>query len=197
MIQLKILGLTFSQVQAGAYALILAEEGGKRRIPIIIGTPEAQSIAIFLEGLIPPSPLTHDFFIAFTEEMNVQIKHVYIHQYVEGIFYSYVIFDTGKKTFRMDARTSDAIALALRGNAPIFIAEEIINEIGILMEGDDFWEEPDEMPENKSDFPFESLQPEELQKQLNKAIATEDFEKASYIRDLMQKNDGQNPLEGI
>ena len=187
MIQLKILGLTFSQVQAGAYALILAEESGKRRIPIIIGTPEAQSIAIFLEGLIPPRPLTHDFFIAFADEMNVRIKHIYIHQYAEGIFYSYIVFDTGTKTFRMDARTSDAIALAIRSSAPIFIAEEIINEIGILMEEDDFWEEAEDMSENTSDLPFESLQPEELQKQLNKAIAEEDFEQASYLRDLLRK----------
>ena len=187
MVQVKILGLTFSQVQAGAYALILAEEGGNRRIPIIIGTPEAQSIAIFLEGLTPPRPLTHDFFVSFLNTMNVRIKQVCIHQYVDGIFYSQVIFDTGAKTFPMDARTSDAIALALRGNAPVFIAEEIINEIGILMEEDYFWEEPEELPESKSNVPFESLQPEELQKQLNEAIAREDFEKASYLRDLLHK----------
>ena len=187
MVQLKILGLTFSQVQTGAYALILGEEGGKRRIPVIIGTPEAQSIAIFLERLTPPRPLTHDFFIAFADNMNVRIKRIHIHQYEDGVFYSQVIFDTGAKTFSMDSRTSDAIALALRGNAPIFIADEIINEIGILMEDDYFWEEPDEIPENKDNLPFESLQPEELQKQLNEAIAQEDFEKASYLRDLLYK----------
>ena len=187
MVQLKILGLTFSQVQAGAYALILVEEGGKRRIPIIIGTPEAQSIAIFLEGLIPPRPLTHDFFIAFADVMKVRIKRIHIHQYVDGIFYSQVVFDTGAKLFSMDSRPSDAIALALRGNAPIFIADEIINKIGILMEEDDLWEEPEEIPENKSNVLSPSLQPEELQKQLNEAIAREDFEKASYLRDLIQK----------
>ena len=187
MVQLKILGLTFSKVQAGAYALILAEEGGKRRIPIIIGTPEAQSIAIFLEGLTPPRPLTHDFFIAFAGELKVRIKQVYIHQYIDGIFYSQVVFNTGTKIFSMDARTSDAIALALRSNAPIFIAEKIINEIGILLEEDYFWEEPEKLPQTKSNVPFESLQPDELQKQLNEAIAQEDFEKASYLRDLLNK----------
>ena len=186
MIRLRILGLTFSQVQAGAYALILAEEGGRRRIPIIIGTPEAQSIAIFLEGLTPPRPLTHDFFIAFAGEMNVQIQHVYIHHYTDGIFYSQAVFNTGSKTFSMDARTSDAIALALRGNAPIFIAEEIIEELGILMDKDDFWEGSEKSPENTSNLPSESLHPEELQKQLNEAIAREDFEKASYLRDLLR-----------
>ena len=187
MVQLKILGLTFSQVQAGAYALILAEEDGKRRIPIIIGTPEAQSIAIHLEGLTPPRPLTHDFFLAFADAMNVRIKQIHIHQYVDGIFFSQVIFDTGAKTFSMDSRTSDAIALAVRSNAPIFIADEIIHEVGILIEDDYFWEEPEEIPENKSVTPFESLQPEELQKQLSEAIAREDFEKASYLRDLLHE----------
>ena len=186
MVQLKILGLTFSQVQAGAYALILAEEGGKRRIPIIIGTPEAQSIAIYLEGLIPPRPLTHDLFIAFTDIVNVRIKRIHIHQYADGIFYSQVIFDTGAKTFPLDSRTSDAIALAIRSNAPIFIADEIMNEVSILMEDDYFWEEPEETPEDKSYIPVESLQSEELQKQLNEAIAREDFEKASYLRDLLR-----------
>jgi bifunctional DNase/RNase len=187
MIRLKILGLTFSQVQTGAYALILAEEGGSRRIPIIIGTPEAQSIAIYLEGLNPPRPLTHDFFIAFARMMNVRIKQIYIDQYTDGIFHSQVIFETGKKSFTMEARTSDAIALAVRGDAPIFIADEIMNEVGIMLEEDYFWEEPEGVPEKKSNVPLESLHPEDLQTKLNEAIAREDFEKASYLRDLIRK----------
>jgi bifunctional DNase/RNase len=187
MVQLKIVGLTFSQVQTGAYALILAEEGGSRRIPIIIGTPEAQSIAIYLEGLNPPRPLTHDFFISFVRMMNVQIKHIHIHEYVDGIFHSQVIFDTGKKTFAIEARTSDAIALALRGDAPIFIDDAIMNEIGILMDDDCFWEESEGVSEKKSNIPFESMPSDDLQKELNDAIAREDFEKASYIRDLIHK----------
>ncbi|MDR0543009.1 MAG: bifunctional nuclease family protein [Dysgonamonadaceae bacterium] len=187
MVQLKIVGLTFSQVQAGAYALILAEEGGKRRIPIIVGTPEAQSIAIYLEGLNPPRPLTHDLFISFTRIMDVRIKQIRINRYEDGIFYSQVIFDTGKKTFAMEARTSDAIALALRGDAPIFIEDEIMNEIGIIIEDDSFLEEPEGVPEKKNNVPLESMHPEELQKKLNDAIAREDFEKASYLRDLIHK----------
>ncbi|GHV59302.1 hypothetical protein FACS1894182_13190 [Bacteroidia bacterium] len=187
MVQLKILGLTFSQVQAGAYALILAEEGGNRRIPIIVGTPEAQSIAIYLEGLNPPRPLTHDLFIAFARIMDVQLKQIHIDRYVDGIFHSQVIFDTGKETFAMEARTSDAIALAVRVNAPIFIEDEIMDEVGILLEDDYFWEEPDVVMEKKSNVPLESMHPEELQKKLNDAIAREDFEKASYLRDLIHK----------
>jgi bifunctional DNase/RNase len=187
MLQLKILGLTFSQVQTGAYALILAEEQGPRRVPIVIGTPEAQSIAIYLEGLNPPRPLTHDLFVDFARMMNVRIKHIYINQYTDGIFHSQVIFDTGDKEFTMEARTSDAIALALRSDAPIFIANEIMDEIGITLEEDYFWEEPEGMSEKKRNVPLESLRPEDLQKKLNEAIAREDFEKASYLRDLIHK----------
>jgi bifunctional DNase/RNase len=185
MIRLKILGLTFSQVQTGAYALILAEEGGARRIPIIIGTPEAQSIAIYLEGLNPPRPLTHDFFLAFARMMDVTIAHIHIHRYVDGIFYSKIIFSSKEKNFVMEARTSDAIALAVRSDSPIFIEDAILNEVGILMEDDYFWDEEEAVPEKKAAPSFESLSPEELQKKLNEAIAREDFEKASRLRDLL------------
>jgi bifunctional DNase/RNase len=189
MIRLRILGITFSQVQAGAYALILAEEGGKRRIPIIIGTPEAQSIAIFLEGLNPPRPLTHDLFITFAQAVNVGLKQVNIHKYSDGIFFSEIIFDNGGKTFRLDARTSDAIALAVRTQAPIFITEEIMKEVSILTndEDDDFWDNIEEQPEKKSRISFESMNLEDLQIQLNEAIASEDYEKASSIRDLINQ----------
>lgn len=183
------MGITFSQVQAGAYALILAEEGGKRRIPIIIGTPEAQSIAIFLEGLNPPRPLTHDLFITFAQAVNVGLKQVNIHKYSDGIFFSEIIFDNGGKTFRLDARTSDAIALAVRTQAPIFITEEIMKEVSILTndEDDDFWDNIEEQPEKKSRISFESMNLEDLQIQLNEAIASEDYEKASSIRDLINQ----------
>ena len=187
MIRLKIVGITFSQVQAGAYALILAEEGGNRRIPIIIGTPEAQSIAIFLEGLDPPRPLTHDLFMDFAKKLNVKLQQVNINQYQDGIFCSEVIFDTGERSFRMDARTSDAIALAVRVRAPIYISEAIMQEIGILMEEEDaVWDDMEELPE-KVPPSTESMTVEELQIRLNEAIRNEEFEKASSLRDLINQ----------
>ena len=187
MVRLKIVGITFSQVQAGAYALILAEEGGNRRIPIIIGTPEAQSIAIFLEGLDPPRPLTHDLFMDFAKKLNVKLKQVNINQYQDGIFCSEVIFDTGERSFRMDARTSDAIALAVRVEAPIYISEEIMREIGILMEEEDaVWDDMEEL-QGKVPPSAESMTVEELQIRLNEAIRNEEFEKASSLRDLINQ----------
>ncbi|MDR0680604.1 MAG: bifunctional nuclease family protein [Dysgonamonadaceae bacterium] len=188
MIKLKILGITFSQVQAGAYALVLTEEGGSRRVPIIIGTPEAQSIAITLEGLIPPRPLTHDLFITFAKSLNAELKQVNIYKYEDGVFYSELVFDTKEKTVCIDARTSDAISLAIRTDAPIFITEEIMRDVCVFMtEGN--WEEFEDIEENEKQrkISFETMNFEELQISLNDAIINEDYEKASYIRDLINK----------
>lgn len=186
-VQLHVLGITFSQVQAGAYALVLAEEGGSRRVPIIIGTPEAQSIAIFLEGLNPPRPLTHDLFISFAEALDVSLKEIYIYRFEEGIFYSKLIFTREDKDIIIDSRTSDAIALAIRTSAPIYTVESIMQEAGIIME-DDFSEVVGtSTEEKKSEVSYEDMSLDELNNALNEAIIREDYEKASLIRDLMNK----------
>ena len=185
-IKLKILGITFNQVEAGAYALILAEEQGNRRIPIIIGTPEAQSIAIFLENLRPPRPLTHDLFISFLRLLNITLKEVNIYKYEEGIFHSELIFNDGMKDFFLDARTSDAIALALRANAPIYIANNIMKEVSVELEEEDITENLGQSMQ-KQTLSLDNLSPEKLQKLLNEAITTENYEKASYLRDLINE----------
>jgi len=189
-IKLDILGITFSQVQAGAYALVLAEENGVRRVPVIIGTPEAQSIAIFLEGLQPPRPLTHDLFITFMDLVNIALKEIFIYKFSEGVFYSELVFTNNGKEIKIDSRTSDAIALAVRAGVPIFTTEEIMKEAGIVLEEDDF----DDFDNTGKNQPAttqhrspESLSKEELQKTLDEAISMEDYEKASQIRDLLNK----------
>jgi bifunctional DNase/RNase len=185
-IRLKILGITFSQVQTGAYALILKEENGLRRLPIIIGTPEAQSIAIFLEGLLPPRPLTHDLFITFLQAIQIELASVHIYKYEDGVFYSELLFKNKENDLRIDSRTSDAIALAIRCDAPIYITDSIMNEISILMDDDDL-EELDPSELKKSQSSRDSINLDELQKNLNEAINEEDYEKASHIRDLINK----------
>jgi bifunctional DNase/RNase len=187
-IKLKILGITFSQVQAGAYALILKEEKGQRRLPIIIGTPEAQSIAIFLEALIPPRPLTHDLFISFTEAVDIRLIAVNIYRYEEGVFFSELLFKNKDEELRIDSRTSDAIALAIRADASIYITEAIMREVSIVMDDDDLLDElesPD-LKKNRS-ASYESMNLEELQRNLNEAIVAEDYEKASHLRDLINR----------
>ena len=190
-IKLNVLGITYSQVQAGAYALILAEENGARRIAIIIGTPEAQSIAIFLEDLHPPRPLTHDLFVTFINEVNIFLKEIFIYKFSEGVYFSELVFSNNGKEIRIDSRTSDAIALAVRTNSPIYTTEEILREAGITLDNDDDLEDFDDNRENQLPttpqyFP-KNLSEEELQKVLNEAISMEDYEKASKIRDLLKK----------
>ena len=178
------MGITYNQVQAGAYALILAEEKGNRRIPIIIGTPEAQSIAIFLERLHPPRPLTHDLFISFLQLLKINIKEINIYKYEEGVFHSEMVFNDGKKDIFLDSRTSDAIALALRANAPIYIANNIMKDVAIEVDEEDI-NDYYEQSEKKQTVSLNNLSPEKLQQLLNEAITAENYEKASYIRDLI------------
>jgi len=186
-IKLRILGITFNQIQAGAYALVLAEEQGKRRIPIIIGTPEAQSIAISLENLHPPRPLTHDLFISFLQVLNVTLKEIIIYKYEEGVFHSELVFNDGAKDLFLDSRTSDAIALALRANAPIYIANDIMKDVAIELDDEEDTDDGEEQSKRQQPFSLDHLSPEKLQKLLNEAIVSENYEKASYIRDLINE----------
>jgi len=166
--------------------MVLAEEQGNRRVPIIIGTPEAQSIAIFLEKLQPPRPLTHDLFVSFLQLMNITLKEVNIHRYEEEVFHSVLIFNDGTKDFFLDSRPSDAIALALRANAPIYISNSIIKEVAVEFEEyDDYGNQDETNP--KQVISLDNLGTEKLQKLLGEAISAENYEKASYIRDLIKE----------
>ena len=187
-VKLNILGLTYSQIQAGAYALILTEEGNEsRRIPVIIGTPEAQSIAIYLEGLKPPRPLTHDLFITLIKSLDIPLKEVFIYKYEDGVFYSELVFSHNETELRIDSRTSDAIALAIRMDSPIYIAPNILSEVAVETENSDFMEELDSEITISTLPSLENQNLEELQNSLEEAIREENYEKASFIRDLIQR----------
>ena len=184
-IRLNILGLSYSQTQSGAYALILTEEEGERRIPIIIGGVEAQSIAIKLEGLTPPRPLTHDLFLSFAQAFGILLLEVVMYKLEEGIFYSELVCQkANEEVVRLDSRTSDAVALALRSNCPIYTYEEIINKAGIIIDFDNI-EEPKHSKKKgkKKSADYTTYTLSELQQMLQSAIEKEDYEKASQIRD--------------
>jgi uncharacterized protein len=189
-IRLEIIGMSYSQSQSGAYALILGERDGKRRLPIIIGGFEAQSIAIELEKIKTPRPLTHDLFKTFAESFNIAITEVIINKFQEGVFYAILVCSDGTNELEIDSRTSDAIALGLRFNCPIFTYESIMNAAGILMEEDQETSKPDEpsletiSPEESS---FTDYSREELNQMLQTAIENEEYEKASKIRDELNK----------
>jgi bifunctional DNase/RNase len=191
-IRLKILGLSYSQDQSGAYALVLAETDGNRRIPIIIGAVEAQAIAINLEGLKPPRPLTHDLFTSVLSTFDIQITEVFIHSFEEGIFYAEMKLIGEKGNFSIDSRTSDAIALALRSNCPIYTTEEVMGQTGIIIDFED--PDDDSTPEEDDDHSiYDEFTLDELNEMLDKAIHDEEYEKASVIRDEISKREEASP----
>lgn len=185
-IRLNILGLSVSQTQSGAYALVLAEENGDRRIPIIIGPVEAQAIAIQLEGLKPPRPLTHDLIKNIAIAFDIILLEVTIYKLEEGIFYSELLCEMNGKEVIIDSRTSDAVALALRFKCPIYTWEEILKKSGIVLNSEDDFPTGDSFMGSEpepSNSPFANYSAQELEEMLNEAIQNEDYEKASIIRD--------------
>lgn len=197
LIKLKVIGISYSQTQSGAYALILAEENGERRIPIIIGGFEAQAIVIKLENLEPPRPLTHDLFKSFADACGIAVEQVMINKLREGIFYSEIICTDGERRFSIDSRTSDAVALALRFECPIFIDSMILNEAGIVMSSTSD-EEPAQntaakkKPQEETNTgEYSDFSSEELNDMLAEAISREDYEQAAAIRDEMSKRKGK------
>lgn len=202
LVKLAIKGISYSQTQNGAYALILNEVDGERKLPIVIGAFEAQSIAIALEKDIkPPRPLTHDLFKNFADRFDIVVKQVIIHKLVDGVFYSSVICERDKIEEIIDARTSDAIALALRFNASIFTYKNILDKAGIYLKGNSMEEESTETdgvlsePETfgKEDTTlkdsYASKTITELYELLNEAVQQEDYEKAAKIRDEISKKE--------
>lgn len=191
-IKLEIVGLSYSQTQSGAYALVLGESEGTRRLPIIIGGFEAQSIAIELESMTPSRPLTHDLFKNFADAFEIVVKEVIVYNLVEGIFYSKLICDFNGKEVEIDARTSDAIALALRFKCPVFTFEFILNSAGIqLEEGEETIKEIDEDdgPEEKG---IRSMSVNDLEKKLDDAIEQEDYELATQLRDEINRRQSES-----
>lgn len=189
-IRLEIIGMSYSQSQSGAYALILGEREGKRRLPIIIGGFEAQSIAIELEKIKTPRPLTHDLFKTFAESFNIVITEVIINKFQEGVFYAILVCSDGTSELEIDSRTSDAIALGLRFNCPIFTYESIMNAAGILMEEDQDSSRSDEPLQDipsTQESSYSDYSREELNQMLQSAVENEEYEKASRIRDELNK----------
>ncbi len=188
-IRLEIIGMKYSQSQSGAYALILEERNGKRRLPIIIGSFEAQAIAIELEKIKTPRPLTHDLFRSFAESYGIRLMEVVINKFQDGVFFAKLVCIQDNNMQEVDSRTSDAIALALRFNCPIYTYDSILDAAGIIAEEVPEQEgagEPAEEPAGKQES-LDEYSEEELKEFLQLAIESEDYEKASRIRDELNK----------
>jgi len=190
-VQLDISGLTSGHSQKSSYTLILSEKDGNTKLPIVIGAFEAQAIALYLENIKPQRPLTHDLFKSFANSFKIKVKEVFISELVEGIFYSRIICESDSEKVEIDARTSDAVALAIRFKCPIYTSREIMNSAGIELE-----EEAEEVPERSdedlmmkigSSEDFSSLDLDELQEMLDEAIQVEDYDRAARLRDEINK----------
>lgn len=189
-IKLNIVDLSPSQVQTGSFTLVLSEENGNRKLPIIIGMFEAQAIAIEMEKITPTRPLTHDLFKSFSKSFDFSVEEIHISDISEGVFYSKIICTDGIRQKNIDARPSDAIAIALRFNASIYTTENVLNEAGISADDLGGQETKKTAPKSikvKSSSDLMSLNSEELSKMLDEAIRNEEYEKAAKIRDEIDK----------
>jgi len=200
-VRLSVLGFSFNQTQSGTYGLVLEEEKGLRRLMIIVGIPEAQSIAFKLHNTKPPRPLTHDLFQSLLSKFDIELKEVVIYKYDDGVFYSRLVFSgTDERVITINSRTSDAVAIALRTKSPIYTTEAIMEELGVVISESDN-EQNEELTSPASSF--DSINPEErsitigsnyssfsdgeLNNLLFDAISGEDYELASVLRDELEK----------
>lgn len=200
-IRLKVLGISYSQIQSGAYALILAQIGGPYRIPVVIGAAEAQSIALRMESITPPRPMTHDLFVSFAHAFGIKLREVFIYRFEDGIFSSELTFSDDERTIVIDSRTSDAIAIAMRTGAPIFTTPEILEETGFLLEESSqededeaaaadapvFVEEEDDIANGEPAPKIENYTVEELQKLLARLIEQENYEEAARVNEIIKR----------
>lgn len=187
-VELQILNISNSQAQVGAYAMVLGEVDGERQLPIIIGPAEAQAIALYLKGMRAPRPLTHDLFYSCLNILGAELLRVLIYKAKDGVFYSYIYLKRDDEIIRMDTRTSDAIALAVRAECPVFIYESILEKECIRMPGSENPERDKEADNNDSESDNEPPHVSTLEEELAKAIKEENYELAARLRDEIKRH---------
>ena len=198
-VKISVMGITHSQIQKGAYAVLLTEDGGPHRIPVVVGIAEAQSIVAWMERVNLPRPLTHDLFRSVTRAFGIRVKEVFVSKFEKGIFYSEITFADGDREVVVDARTSDALAIALRSHAPIYTTRQVIDETGFIAEG--FDDAPaadhDTTVDDASLLPLNRLAEEELQRMLAKCTSTAECERAAEMKAAIDENRRQQKQEKI
>lgn len=190
-VKLKVFGITYSQVQDGAYALVLSEVDGPYRIPVVVGTAEAQSIAVKLEGIKPQRPMTHDLFVSLSHAFGVKLDEVFIYKFKDGIFYSEMKFSNDDRQISVDARTSDAIAIAMRTNTPIYTTPEIVSATGFLMENQPKTAKDNEETPSEKEVRLEQYAVSELEKMMQRCVEREEYERAAEIKSVISAKKGE------
>lgn len=185
---MDVMGITYSQIQQGAYALLLRQRDGDLRVPIVVGVSEAQSIAMRLENVIPPRPMSHDLMVSMFHAFSISLDEVLIYSFNEGVFLSRLKLSTDGKDFELEARTSDAIALALRTNAPIYATQEVLNKTGFVIKDSD-----DGKVAVKPKRSLTDLTIDELQQKLSRAVELEKYELAASIQKAINEKLGNEP----
>lgn len=187
-IEMDVMGITYSQIQVGAYALLLKQRDGDLRVPIVVGVPEAQSIAMRLEHVIPPRPLSHDLIVSMFHAFGISLDEVLIYKFSEGVFMSKLKLSTNDQNLELESRTSDAIALALRTNAPIYTTQEVLDKTGFLIKDGEQGKVAVKPKRALADMTVE-----ELQKKLNRAVELEKYELAASIQKTINEKLGNEP----
>ncbi len=185
---MDVMGITYSQIQAGAYALLLKQRDGDLRVPIVVGTSEAQSIAMRIEHVIPPRPLSHDLMVSMFHAFGISLDEVLIYKFSEGVFMSKLKLSTKDQDLELESRTSDAIALALRTNAPIYTTQEVLDKTGFLIQ-----DSKDGKVALKPKRTLADMTVEELQKKLNRAVELEKYELAAGIQKAINEKLSNEP----
>lgn len=188
-VKLNVLGITSSQIQAGAYALVLSEEGGAYRIPVIVGVAEAQSIAVKLENVRPPRPLSHDLIVSLTHAFGIGLEEVFIYKFENGVFLSELHFGDDDRKVVIDSRTSDAIALAMRTGASIYMTREILKKAGFVSEKGEVKVAP--VDSELKEIDLKKFAVEELEKMLSKCVEREEYERAAEIKRIIIEKKGE------
>jgi len=186
-VRLSVLGFSFNQTQSGAYGLVLAEEDGIRRLMVVVGTPEAQSIAFELQGSLPPRPLTHDLVKTLLSSFGIILREVEIYKYENGVFFARLLLSQGENIVSIESRTSDAVAIALRTKSPIYTTEQIMRSQAVIFDENSIPEASGQDEKDNLALDYSLLNKDELETMLRDAVDLEDYELASLLRDELNK----------
>ena len=186
-VRLKVLGITYSQVQQGAYALVLEQVGGPYRIPVVVGVSEAQSIAVRLENIVPPRPMPHDIMVSMSHGFGISLDEVFIYKFDDGVFLSELRFSNDDRSIAIDSRTSDAIALSLRTGAPIYTTREILEQTGFIIPDEEIKKDEKTGEEEPAEIRLDKLAVVELEKMLAGCVEREEYARAAEIKAVIDR----------